>query len=110
MRTVIDAVPRICHIFFYAGSFIGSYRAPSASSTVSNVNLATRRARTSVASSRKDEITFGNQSHRKDSKKDSIVETLTITRLAGESLGLGLKFDGGSRASECVKKLFVQGC
>ena len=38
----------------------------------------------------------------------SVVETVTIARLAGESLGLGLKFEGGSRASERVRRLFVQ--
>ena len=90
---------------FYSGSFRDQKNASSPSFALSTFgNLA---ARTSDA--RKNGLSLGNQSHRKGFNKDSIVETLKITRLAGESLGLGLKFDGGSRASECVKRIFVQG-
>ena len=33
-----------------------------------------------------------------------------IYRLPGEKLGLGLRFDGGSKANELVNRLFVQCC
>ena len=33
-----------------------------------------------------------------------------IYRLPGEKLGLGLRFDGGSKAQELVNRLFVQCC
>ena len=37
-------------------------------------------------------------------------EDLAIYRLPGDKLGLGLRFDGGSKASEYVHRLFVQSC
>ena len=38
----------------------------------------------------------------------SVEEDITIYKLPGEKLGLGLRFDGGSRANEFVRHLFVQ--
>ncbi|XP_040567115.1 uncharacterized protein [Lepeophtheirus salmonis] len=37
-----------------------------------------------------------------------VEENLTIYRLPGEKLGLGLRFEGGSRPEENVKRLFIQ--
>ena len=39
----------------------------------------------------------------------SVEEDLVIYRLPGDKLGLGLRFDGGAKASEYVQRLFVQG-
>ena len=39
----------------------------------------------------------------------SVEEDLIIYRLPGDKLGLGLRFDGGAKASEFVQRLFVQG-
>ena len=39
----------------------------------------------------------------------SVEEDLVIYRLPGDKLGLGLRFDGGAKASEYVHRLFVQG-
>ena len=88
-----------------SGSFRDSNKARSTSSAIPTFgNSATR-----TSGARKNGSTLWNQSYRNGFNKDSIVETLKITRVAGESLGLGLKFEGGTRASECVKRLFVQG-
>jgi hypothetical protein len=38
------------------------------------------------------------------------VETVTIYRLPNEKLGLGLRFEGGSKASAFVLRLYVQHC
>jgi hypothetical protein len=40
----------------------------------------------------------------------SVEEDLVIYRLPGDKLGLGLRFEGGSKASEFVQRLFVQSC
>ena len=40
----------------------------------------------------------------------SVEEDITIYKLPGEKLGLGLRFDGGSKATEFVNRLFVQCC
>ena len=40
----------------------------------------------------------------------SVEEDLVIYRLPGEKLGLGLRFEGGSKAHELVQRLFVQCC
>ena len=40
----------------------------------------------------------------------SVEEDITIYKLPGEKLGLGLRFDGGARANEYVNRLFVQCC
>ena len=37
-------------------------------------------------------------------------EELTIVRRPGEKLGFGLRFEGGGRASETVRRLFIQCC
>ena len=39
-----------------------------------------------------------------------VEEEIVITRSAGEKLGFGLRFEGGGRASECVKRLYIQCC
>ena len=96
--------PQISY-FIQSGSLRDIDKAPSPSRAVSTFgNLA---ARTSDAA--KDGLTSDNQAQPKNVNKESIVDTVRITRLAGESLGLGLKFEGGSRASERVKRLLVQG-
>lgn len=37
-------------------------------------------------------------------------EEVIIYRLPGEKLGFGLKFEGGTKSSECVRRLFIQSC
>lgn len=37
-------------------------------------------------------------------------EEVEVFRLPGERLGFGLKFEGGNKTSERVRKLFVQSC
>lgn len=39
-----------------------------------------------------------------------IVEEVLVYRLPGERLGFGLKFEGGTKAAEYVKRLFIQSC
>lgn len=41
---------------------------------------------------------------------EMIVEEVLVYRLPGERLGFGLKFEGGTKAAECVKHLFIQSC
>ncbi|XP_045482060.1 uncharacterized protein LOC123686121 isoform X2 [Harmonia axyridis] len=41
---------------------------------------------------------------------DYITEEVLVYRLPGERLGFGLKFEGGTKATEYVKKLFIQSC
>ena len=41
-------------------------------------------------------------------KVSSVEEDIVIYKLPGEKLGLGLRFDGGSRATEYVRHLYVQ--
>lgn len=38
------------------------------------------------------------------------IETVVVYRLPGERLGFGLKFQGGTRSTEKVQKLFIQSC
>ncbi|XP_063875655.1 uncharacterized protein LOC135108501 [Scylla paramamosain] len=38
----------------------------------------------------------------------SVPDQVVVYRLPGERLGLGLKFDGGVGAQECVRRLFIQ--
>ncbi|XP_076640886.1 PDZ domain-containing protein big bang [Halictus rubicundus] len=40
----------------------------------------------------------------------SLEEEVEVFRLPGERLGFGLKFEGGNKTSERVRKLFVQSC
>ena len=37
-------------------------------------------------------------------------QDINIHRKTGEKLGFGLRFEGGGKASECVKRLFIQCC
>lgn len=37
-------------------------------------------------------------------------EEVEVYRLPGERLGFGLKFEGGNKTSECVRRLFIQSC
>lgn len=39
-----------------------------------------------------------------------VIEEVLVYRLPGERLGFGLKFDGGNRTAEFVKRLFIQSC
>lgn len=41
---------------------------------------------------------------------ETIVEEVLVYRLPGERLGFGLKFEGGTKAAEFVKHLFIQSC
>ncbi|XP_060516077.1 uncharacterized protein LOC132695683 [Cylas formicarius] len=52
-------------------------------------------------------LTIGNE----ESKiiKD-VTEEVIVYRLPGERLGFGLKFEGGTKAHEFVKRLFIQSC
>ncbi|XP_065721067.2 uncharacterized protein bbg isoform X2 [Drosophila suzukii] len=38
------------------------------------------------------------------------IEDVTVFRLPGERLGFGLKFQGGTRSTELVQKLYIQSC
>ena len=61
--------------------------------------------------SRSSSETSANQSHQhKNTNVSSAEEDLVIYRLPGEKLGLGLRFEGGSKAHELVHRLFVQCC
>ena len=40
----------------------------------------------------------------------SVSEDVCIRRLPEDKLGLGLRFEGGSRTNEAVRRLFVQYC
>ncbi|XP_066259009.1 uncharacterized protein [Euwallacea similis] len=52
-------------------------------------------------------LTIGNEDSK--SPKD-ITEEVVVYRLPGERLGFGLKFEGGTKAHEFVKRLFIQSC
>lgn len=39
-----------------------------------------------------------------------IIEEVLVYRLPGERLGFGLKFEGGTKTAEFVKRLFIQSC
>lgn len=39
-----------------------------------------------------------------------VVEEVLVYRLPGERLGFGLKFEGGTKTTECVRRLFIQSC
>lgn len=45
-----------------------------------------------------------------DQIPDEVIEEVLVYRLPGERLGFGLKFEGGTKASEFVKRLFIQSC
>jgi len=52
-------------------------------------------------------LTIGNE----DTKTiRDITEEVVVYRLPGERLGFGLKFEGGTKAHEFVKRLFIQSC
>lgn len=42
--------------------------------------------------------------------EDYLEEMVEVFRLPGERLGFGLKFEGGNKTSERVRRLFVQSC
>ncbi|CAH0562357.1 unnamed protein product [Brassicogethes aeneus] len=50
-------------------------------------------------------LTIGDGENNKDT-----TEEVLVYRLPGERLGFGLKFEGGTKASEFVKRLFIQSC
>ena len=56
------------------------------------------------------ETSANNNPHHKNTHVSSAEEDLVIYRLPGEKLGLGLRFEGGSKAHELVQRLFVQCC
>lgn len=41
---------------------------------------------------------------------NEVSEEVLVYRLPGERLGFGLKFEGGTKAAEFVKRLFIQSC
>ncbi|KAL3289675.1 hypothetical protein HHI36_023079 [Cryptolaemus montrouzieri] len=43
-------------------------------------------------------------------ENEDITEEVLVYRLPGERLGFGLKFEGGTKATEYVKRLFIQSC
>lgn len=51
-------------------------------------------------------LTIGDGSR----KEEEICEEVLVYRLPGERLGFGLKFEGGTKTSECVRRLFIQSC
>lgn len=40
----------------------------------------------------------------------AVEEEVTVYRLPGEKLGFGLKFEGGTKSAERVRRLFIQSC
>ncbi|XP_050313476.1 uncharacterized protein LOC126748354 [Anthonomus grandis grandis] len=52
-------------------------------------------------------LTIGNEELK--TIKD-VAEEVVVYRLPGERLGFGLKFEGGTKANEFVKRLFIQSC
>ena len=81
-------------------------------SASANSDLSSRTSSISNLSQRKRLNSFEVQTLPNRGKNDriSVEEDITIYRLPGEKLGLGLKFDGGSKADELVNRLFVQSC
>ncbi|XP_057662693.1 uncharacterized protein LOC130897799 [Diorhabda carinulata] len=53
-------------------------------------------------------LTIGDEENKKNIK--DVTEEVIVYRLPGERLGFGLKFEGGTKASEYVKRLFIQSC
>ncbi|CAG9855176.1 unnamed protein product [Phyllotreta striolata] len=53
-------------------------------------------------------LTIGEEASKKNAK--DVVEEVIVYRLPGERLGFGLKFEGGTKANEFVKRLFIQSC
>ncbi|CAH1153413.1 unnamed protein product [Phaedon cochleariae] len=53
-------------------------------------------------------LTIGDNENSKVLK--DATEEVIVYRLPGERLGFGLKFEGGTKASEFVKRLFIQSC
>ncbi|XP_072401899.1 uncharacterized protein bbg [Diabrotica undecimpunctata] len=53
-------------------------------------------------------LTIGDDENQKDIK--DVTEEVIVYRLPGERLGFGLKFEGGTKATEFVKRLFIQSC
>nr|XP_023018595.1 uncharacterized protein LOC111507514 [Leptinotarsa decemlineata]XP_023018596.1 uncharacterized protein LOC111507514 [Leptinotarsa decemlineata] len=53
-------------------------------------------------------LTIGDTENNKVLK--DVTEEVIVYRLPGERLGFGLKFEGGTKASEFVKRLFIQSC
>lgn len=45
-----------------------------------------------------------------DEQPLEVVEEVLVYRLPGERLGFGLKFEGGTKTAEFVKRLFIQSC
>lgn len=67
----------------------------------------------SIGSSKKtDEPAPAAKSTRRqsDGANGPLEEEVEVYRLPGERLGFGLKFEGGNKTSERVRRLFVQSC
>lgn len=45
-----------------------------------------------------------------DKQPLEVIEEVLVYRLPGERLGFGLKFEGGTKTAEFVKRLFIQSC
>lgn len=45
-----------------------------------------------------------------DQLLQAVTEEVLVYRLPGEKLGFGLKFEGGTKSNEFVKRLFIQSC
>ncbi|XP_018578821.1 uncharacterized protein LOC108916947 isoform X3 [Anoplophora glabripennis] len=54
-------------------------------------------------------LTIGDTENNNKVLKD-VTEEVLVYRLPGERLGFGLKFEGGTKANEFVKRLFIQSC
>lgn len=52
-------------------------------------------------------LSINDDIHRKSLHKP---EEVTVYRLPGERLGFGLKFQGGSKSTENIQRLFIQSC
>lgn len=65
----------------------------------------------SIGNGRKDdEETSATGKNPANGMDGHLEEEVEVFRLPGERLGFGLKFEGGNKTSERVRRLFVQSC
>lgn len=84
---------------------VGTDEKPSSSSSSSNDDISNKDTTTTGYVT---VLTIGDKETNGLSK--TVTEEVLVYRLPGERLGFGLKFEGGTKASEFVKRLFIQSC
>lgn len=56
-------------------------------------------------------LSIGTKNQEQTNNNDKYLdEEVEVYRLPGEKLGFGLKFEGGNKTAEKVRKLFIQSC